>query len=176
MLSRKLNTRALSKPDTKGHKCEYFKLMLEYYNRTDNTFMMARCWHELYLTAANPATLTTENEAAVQGKFKDAYDELKKFDALSNCVVLALLSAHASQKDIEDAAECAAFSKESNQTDRQKWLLELAENRDVKNELPRLQKLLEAFNSVEMIRTSQTSEIASIAEWHPVLKSHHARL
>jgi 26S proteasome regulatory subunit N5 len=157
VLSRKINPRALGKEDTKALKVRYFLQMIEHYARQPDvsTLLIARCWHEIFLTVPEfPAQDEDADEAPFGG--------VTHLAALGNTIMYAVLAAHVSKKDIVEAAECVAFTKESAQTDRAAWLLELLKHRDVRNELPTLEALLKAFTGVELIHTTLVADVAHI--------------
>ena len=153
-ISRKINYRALGRKDTKDLKCRYFKLMATYYNHTDSHLLVGRCWHEIYLTVAS---------------------EDEKLTALSNVIVYCLVARHSSQKEIQDGAECAAFSPESRQEDRTEWLKELGKLKRIEEELVVMHGLIAAFNSVDLIRTSQAGAIGELCASHPVFADSEER-
>lgn len=146
--SRKINQRAINRDDTKDIKRSYFHLMLQHYAQTNQYLLLARCWHELYLTES---------------------DDDKKLAALSNAVVLCLIAPHQSQKEIEDTAECCAFSPKSMQTNRATWMKELEATKRVEEELQGLHELLKHFNTVELIRDKVQGAVDEIAGHHPQL-------
>jgi 26S proteasome regulatory subunit N5 len=174
MLSRKINPRAIGKADTREHKVRYFKLLSQHFEREKQYLVMARCWHEIYLTIPSVDDMP-KKPADDDDANKVAFDGTTRAEALSNCIVLVLLAGHATAKEIEDAAECAAFSKQSQQTDRTEWLKELAASRDVETELPSLHRVLEQFVDVELLRSSLVGPIDQLAAEHPVLRGHADR-
>lgn len=152
--SRKINHRAIGKDDTKDIKKAYFRLMLQHYAAHSQYLIMARCWHELFLTES---------------------DEDQKLEALSSVVVLCLIAPHQSLKDVEDAAECCAFSPKSMQASRAQWLKELEAMKRVEEELHGLHTLVSHFNTVELIRDKVQPAVDEISGHHPQLASFPER-
>lgn len=173
MLSRKMNPRALGKADTREPKTHYFKLMAEYFDRQRQFLPMARCWHEIYLTI--PEDLSSHPRDADDANAVP-FGGTTRAEALSNCIVLAILAGHQTVKEIDDAAECCAFSKESSQTDRLAWLQALAKNRDAENELPRLHELLKSLVGVELLRVSAAPSVEDLCRSHSLLVGRPERL
>lgn len=176
ILSRKMNPRALAKPDRKPYKVRYFKLMAEYYERQRQWYAMARCWYDIHLTIPGPDDNVPAAKAQDSDDDSDVYQGTTRLNALSNAIVLAILSPPLTSKEIDDACECSAFSKDAlAHDDRGEWLKALAALREVQHELPGLHELLTAFNEVELIRTSHAAEIDRLAESHPQLAGHADR-
>lgn len=71
-VSRKISYRALSKRDCSELKIRYFTLMGDYFRRLKQYFMVARCEHEIYLTA-----IATGAAAAAEGEDEGGVDELQ---------------------------------------------------------------------------------------------------
>eukprot|EP00672_Neobodo_designis_P026098 CAMPEP_0174827800 /NCGR_PEP_ID=MMETSP1114-20130205/934_1 /TAXON_ID=312471 /ORGANISM="Neobodo designis, Strain CCAP 1951/1" /LENGTH=500 /DNA_ID=CAMNT_0016061477 /DNA_START=36 /DNA_END=1538 /DNA_ORIENTATION=+ len=171
-LSRKMNPRALGKADTKQHKVRYWKLMATHFERQREFLVMARCWHEIFLTIPGPEDAPAAADGDDDGP---SFGGTTRGEALSNAIVLALLAGHATAKEVEDVAECAAFSKQSLQTDRTAWLEALAGSRDVENECPSLHRILKQVIDVEMLRTALAPTIDDLAATHPLLGGHADR-
>lgn len=89
--------------------------------------------------------------------------------ALSNCAMLVMLSETLQVKEIEDQAECCAFSPGSMQTDRSKWLVELEVNQKLEQELSQLHDLVKKFNTSDLIRETVKQSISELCSAHPVL-------
>lgn len=145
VMSRKINHRALSKDDSKDIKIKYFQLMNRYYLSIEAPMHQARCWHEIYLTTS---------------------DEDDKRDALSRVMVLALVAPLMTFKEIDNLAECSAFSPQSNQTNREEWLVVLAANKQAQEELVTVQQLVKAFTSEEIMRDSTSKIVDELAGGH----------
>lgn len=175
MLSRKMNPRALAKPDTREHKVRYFKLMAQHYERQQAFFVMARCWHEIFLAIPNPEDAPAASQANEDDANAVAFGGTTRTEALSNTIVLVLLAGHATPKEIDDLAECTAFSKQSSQTDRTAWLKVLADSRDVENDCPSLHRLVKSFVDVELLRQQLHGTIEALAAEHPMLKGREER-
>lgn len=151
VMSRKINHRALAKNDTKEIKIRYFELLVRFYTKKVAPLHMARCWHEIYLTAT---------------------DHDLKLDALSRVMVLATVSPHMTSKEIDDLAECCAFSPASSQTDRVAWLKELSANKMAQEELPHILSLTKAFTTGELIRGSTEQQVKDLCENHVELATN----
>lgn len=148
-VSRKVNHRALARSEAVPQKLTYFTLMRQYYAKKNSYFNVGRCWYETYLTVTDP---------------KD------RLDALSNLVVHYLISEHASAKEIEDMAECCAFSPATKLVDRATALGELATRlRTDLEDVPTLFSILKRFHSIELIRERTAQELLELSQSHPEL-------
>ncbi|CAD2220972.1 26S proteasome regulatory subunit N5 [Angomonas deanei] len=155
MVSRKINYRALAREESLQQKILYFELMRQYYVNRRSHFNVARCWLETYLTLKQ-------------------VDE--KLEALSNAVVHYLIAEHDTPKELEDLAECCAFSPETKFEDRPSALKGLCEKRKSDLEdLPRLYYVLQRFNSIELIRARVSQDVATLCATHPALAAHPDR-
>lgn len=158
IMSRKVNHRALGKDDVKVLKVQYFKLLIEYYERQEQYLLMARCWHEIYRTVA---------------------EDSEKLLAMSHVVALAALAPVQSKKEIEDASECCAFSPDSMQTDRSAWLKELLTKKIVSESLadqvPFLVTLVKEFVGGHMFHGSlDMAQLDAFVGLHPVFTVNSA--
>lgn len=149
LVSRKINHRALGRQETVNQKLLYFELMRAYYTHKKSFFNVARCWYETYLS------------------LDDAEERLA---ALSNTVVHYLIAEHSTAKELEDLAECTAFSPATKAVDRIAALSALSEKRrDDLEDLPLLFLLLQRFNSIELIRGKTAHAVAEVCATHPQL-------
>lgn len=154
MISRKINHRALSRPDTKEIKLRYFELMRKYYENSEQHLLIARCWYETMQTTDN--------------------DDLK-LASLSNMVILSLISEHLTAKEVEDAAECTAFSPQTKLSDREAALKTILDMKRVEHELQSIYSIAAAFGSVELIRTRIATELELLCDKHPMLAEKEDR-
>lgn len=155
LVSRKINHRALGRDEAVSQKLVYFTLMRQYYAKKGSYFNVARCWYETYLTVK---------------------DTDEKLAALSNLVVLYLISEHASPKEIEDMAECCAFSPATKMPDRVTALTEVAEKlRSDLEDLPQIDFVLRRFNSIDLIREKIASNVGDLCASHPELAPYPDR-
>lgn len=156
MVSRKINHRALGREEAVSQKLSYFALMRVYYTNKRSHFNVARCWYETYLT------------------LKDGDDA--KPAALSNLVVHYLVSEHAAPKEIEDLAECTAFSPATKMADRVAALTEVADKlaSDLVD-LPQVDFVLRRFNSIDLIREKIAPAVRELCATHPELAPYPAR-
>lgn len=148
MISRKINHRALNRPDTIDIKLRYFEMMRRYYAHKGQHLLEARCWYETFL--ATPSD-----------------DE--RLTALSNMTVLTLISEHQPAKEVEDAAECTAFAPQTMLADRAAALQVLLDNKRLDNELSMLYQITKSFTGVELIRVKIAPEIETLCNNHPML-------
>eukprot|EP00758_Cryptobia_borreli_P007072 Tbor_TRINITY_DN5240_c1_g6::TRINITY_DN5240_c1_g6_i2::g.16743::m.16743/K03035/PSMD12, RPN5; 26S proteasome regulatory subunit N5 len=221
LVSRKVTYRALGMKDSTLQKEEYFRYMIDYFTRLRQFFMVARCEHELYLTAMgidakklgkdaakeanrlaqacrvikesknnantnndgdddnNNNNNNNDNNDGVSGDEGNALlaqaalitpeQNDKALEALSNCAMLIMLSETLQSKEVEDQAECCAFSPGSLQADRSKWLIEMEVNQKLEQELPELHDLVKKFNSSDLIRETVKHSISELCHGHPVL-------
>ena len=200
MLSRKLNPRALAKDDTRAQKIEYFWLMAEHFERQVDTMpaaymAIAKCWMEIYRTipasfseGATAAYVRPTDHASVfssaakssfifEAKAQSNYPRSQSH-ALSMAVAALLITPHCSAKDIDDCGECVAFEKElQKKTDRPAWMAELAELKDVATDHATLQRVLHAFGSHDLIRTSPSmlADVETLLAEHPFLVGVESR-
>lgn len=155
MVSRKINYRALGREEAVEQKLTYFSLMRQYYAKKSSFFNVARCWYETYLTV------------------KDTDERLA---TLSNLVVHYLISEHASPKEIEDMAECCAFSPATKMPDRVAALTEIAEKmRSDLEDLPEIDFVLRRFNSIDLIREKIAKNVHELCATHPELAPYPDR-
>jgi 26S proteasome regulatory subunit N5 len=148
MISRKVNYRALNRPDTIAIKIRYFTLMRRYYQQKDQHLLEARCWYEEFLT-------TTNDDG--------------KITALSNLAVMSLIAEHQSVKEVDDAAECVAFSPATLLADRNKALSVLLSIKRMEHELTAIHTVVAAFSGVALIRTKIAQELEVLCAHHPML-------
>lgn len=155
LVSRRVNHRALARPESREAKLTYFELMRQYYAQRKSYFNVARCWHETYLTETNESAKTA---------------------ALSNMVVHYLISEHATPKELEDLAECTAFSPATKFAERNAAIQDVTTTLHKQlEEMPRLQYLLQRFTSIELIRQKVAGEVDTLCANHPELSSHADR-
>lgn len=216
-VSRKISYRALGKADCRDLKIRYFRLMGDYFRRLKQYFMVARCEHEIYLTALGTAEevetsetgadeLQSKAPTAVQRKnthlvktstssptasgspkpSSSSSDASKKNDkkgaptveliispemerlaleSISNCAILVLITEHLTAKEVEDQAECCAFSPQTTvHSDRTKWLIELEKNKNLSREAATVHTIVKAFNSDDLIREDIAPAIAELCK------------
>ncbi|KAG5505717.1 hypothetical protein JKF63_05052 [Porcisia hertigi] len=155
LVSRKINHRGLGRDEAQQQKLKYFELMRAYYAHKGSFFNVGRCWYETYNTLKN-----TDD----------------KLSTLSNMVVHYLISENATAKEIEDMAECTAFSPATKLHDRAGALSEISERLKLDLEdLPQLYALLQRFNSIELIQERVSSEVEVLCQTHPELAPFPAR-
>lgn len=154
LVSRKINHRALGREEAVQQKLIYFVLMRQYYTQRRSFFNVARCWYETYLTVKD----TDEKQAA-----------------LGNMVVHYLISEHASAKEIEDMAECTAFSPDTKWQDRTAAITGMCTKLSDLEDLPSLFFLVQRFNSIELIREKASREIFELCATHPELAAFPER-
>lgn len=148
MISRKVNYRALNRPDTVDIKRRYFALMRRFYRHNGQHLLEGRCWYEEYLTAP---------------------DDDEKIAALSNLGVMCLIAEHQSAKEVDDAAECVAFSPASLLVDRTSALTVLSSIKRMEHELSALHAVVVAFSGVSLIRTKVAEELELLCSRHEML-------
>lgn len=225
-VSRKISYRALGKADCRELKIRYFRLMGDYFRRLNQHFMMARCEHEIYLTAmgtaeevetsetgadelqskaptavqrknthlvktsssspaASPKPSTSSSSATnkknnsggksstTNNKFSSPTSDLiispemerLALESITKCAILVLVSEHLTPKEVEDQAECCAFSPQTSvHTDRSKWLIELEKNKNLSREAATIHSIVKAFNSDDLIREDITPSIAELSK------------
>ncbi|CCW62999.1 unnamed protein product [Phytomonas sp. EM1] len=155
LVSRKINHSALRREEAMEQKLVYFSLMRQYYAKKGSYFNLGRCWYETYLTLT---------------------DAKQKLEALSNMLVHYLISEHSTVKEIEDMAECTAFSPATKMRDRVTALSEISETlKSNLEDLPNLYLLLKRFNSIDVIRERIKKEVDEICATHPELKDYPER-
>lgn len=155
LASRKINHRGLQREEAKEQKLKYFELMRQYYAQRESYFNVARCWYE---------TLNTVKET-------DA-----KMSALGNMVVHYIISENATPKEIEDLAECAAFSPSTKMTDRVVALSTISEKlKSDLEDIPQLYQLLQRFNSIELIQKKVLADVETLCCTHPELAQYPKR-
>lgn len=149
IMSRKINSRALAKPDSVDVKIQYFRLMAQYYDHYDAPMHMAACWYEIF-----------SSEPTQEGKRT----------ALSNVLVLAIAAPHVTTKEAEDLAECSAFTPHSFANwNRKEWLKQLIQLDMAVEELGSIQQLADSFTSVELIRATRGADVEEICRSHLLL-------
>nr|CCC93376.1 putative 19S proteasome regulatory subunit [Trypanosoma congolense IL3000] len=149
LVSRRINHRGLSRPGTLQAKLKYFELMREYFAHRRSYFHVARCWHETYLSEPS-------EEARVA--------------ALSSMAVHYLIAEHSSASELEEQAECAAFSPSTKFADRRAAIEGI--NTSLQKQLeenPQLLFLLKKFTSVGLIRERVTRDVEMLCANHPQL-------
>ncbi|CCW70290.1 unnamed protein product [Phytomonas sp. Hart1] len=155
LVSRKINHTALRREEAMEQKLVYFSLMRQYYAKKGSYFNLGRCWYETYLTLT---------------------DAKQKLGALSNMMVHYLISEHSTVKEIEDMAECTAFSPATKMQDRVLALSEISQTlKSNLEDLPNLHFLLKQFNSIDVIRERIKREVDDICGTHPELKDYPER-
>ncbi|GET88312.1 proteasome regulatory non-ATP-ase subunit 5, putative [Leishmania tarentolae] len=155
LVSRKINHRGLGRDEAQQQKLKYFDLMRAYYAHRESFFNVGRCWYETYTTV------------------KGTDDKLC---ALSNMVVHYLIAENATGKEIEDLAECTAFSPATKLHDRVAALSIISEKlRSDLEDIPQLYALLQRFNSIELIQERVSSEVEVLCQTHPELAPYPAR-
>lgn len=154
LISRKINHRALNRPDTVETKLKYFELLRDYYEHSEQHLLMARCWYEIFLTLQ---------------------DEDKKLEALSSMVTLIFISEPLTAKEIEESAECTAFSPQTTLADRDAALKAVLDIKRLENELPSLYQIAKAFTSAELIRVKIHDDVEQLCQGNPVLAEKESR-
>ncbi|RHW68578.1 proteasome regulatory non-ATP-ase subunit 5 [Trypanosoma brucei equiperdum] len=149
LVSRRINHRALSRPGALQAKLKYFELMREYFAQRRSYFHVARCWYETFLSET---------------------DETACVSALRSMAVHYLIAEHSSPKELEDHAECAAFSPATKFADRTAAIQGITTTlRKRLEENPQLQYLLEKFTSIELIRERVADDVEALCINHPQL-------
>lgn len=154
-VSRKINYRALGRAEAVNQRLVYFALMRQYYTKKGSHFNVARCWYETFLA------LTDTDE---------------RLASLGNAVVHYVIAEHSTPKEIEDEAECCAFSPATHYADRVAALSGLSVDRHSDLEdLPELHLLLQRFNSIELIREKISKAAEELCSSHPELTAFPKR-
>ncbi|CUF16078.1 proteasome regulatory non-ATPase subunit, putative [Bodo saltans] len=154
MISRKVNYRALNRPDTVAIKIRYFTLMRRYYQQKEQHLLEARCWYEEFLTTPN---------------------DDDKITALSNLAIMSLIAEHQSAKEVDDAAECVAFAPATLLADRKTALSVLLSIKRMEHELSSIHSIVTAFSGAGLIRTKIATELQVLCANHPMLGEFPAR-
>ncbi|KAH9597634.1 Proteasome component (PCI) domain [Trypanosoma melophagium] len=155
LVSRRINYRALARPETLAAKLTYFDLMRCYYAQRRSYFNVARCWYETYLAETS---------------------EEKRLAALSSMAVHYLIAEHAPANALEDLAECTAFSPATRFADRTAAIRGIATRlQHALEEVPQLHFLLREFTSIALIRERVAAEVAQLCATHTELAAHPDR-
>lgn len=121
LVSRKFTYRALGKKDSTELKERYFFLMADYYSRKRQYLMMARCAHEVYLTAigadvnkpiAEAAKITSALTATKKkhDAEEDEDEDTAAAAATSSAAATPALSPEQNAKAIESLSNCAVLT------------------------------------------------------------------
>ncbi|KEG12790.1 proteasome regulatory non-ATPase subunit 5 [Trypanosoma grayi] len=155
LVSRRINYRALARPETREARLTYFALMRRYFDHRRSYFNVARCWYETYLAETND----------------DA-----KLAALSSMAVHYLIAEHATAKELDDLAECAAFAPATKFADRSAAIRGItAALQKQLEDISQVQYLLQRFTSIELIRDRVAGDVETLCANHPQLAEYPER-
>lgn len=154
LISRKVNYRALNRPDTVAVKLRHMELMREHYASRKLHLLLARCYYETFLT-------TTDDD--------------EKLKALSNMAVCIFIAEPLTKKEIDDGAEYTAFSPDTKLESRDAALTILLSIKRLEHELAPLHKIAVAFTSADLIRVSIQADMQLLCEQHPLLGNDEER-
>eukprot|EP01060_Flectonema_neradi_P022952 TRINITY_DN3116_c1_g1_i4.p1 TRINITY_DN3116_c1_g1~~TRINITY_DN3116_c1_g1_i4.p1 ORF type:complete len:485 (+),score=87.30 TRINITY_DN3116_c1_g1_i4:70-1524(+) len=141
IMARKTTSRALSKPNSRLIKIEYYQLMLRYYAHFRNYWYLAKCWMELY------ATVTDEE---VVKEIPDHPLVKDPTQALRTCCVFLVLSPNAITDDREQT-DAAAFSTWNKETDRLALIEKYSKEKLAQDHLPQVVEFAGEFLQKELI-------------------------
>eukprot|EP00755_Sulcionema_specki_P009220 Sspe_Gene.43117::Locus_20973_Transcript_1_1_Confidence_1.000_Length_1637::g.43117::m.43117/K03035/PSMD12, RPN5; 26S proteasome regulatory subunit N5 len=163
IMSRKTSSRAISKPDSRGIKLEYFKLMLRYYTHFNNYWYLAKCWQEIYVT------ITSEE---FQKENSDHPMAKEQASSLSTILLYLLLSpAKAALNVDKEQSDAAAFSPWNKETDRLA-LIKKYSSEKLCDEIPQWKEIAILSLKEELIHWPEFEKKYGDIRQHPVFQEH----
>ncbi|KAG8342408.1 proteasome regulatory non-ATP-ase subunit 5 [Trypanosoma vivax] len=155
LVSCRIHHRALSRPEALQAKLTYFELMRRYYEHRRSYFHVARCWYETFLSETR---------------------EDLQLEALSNMAVHYLIAEHSGEKELEEFAECAAFSPATKFAGRSAAISGITNSLQKRLEcIQQLQYILQKFTSIELIREQVAGDVEVLCANHPQLSAYPER-
>lgn len=161
MIARKVTHRALNRPDSYQRKLSYMAAMRQYYTLKKFPLLIGRCWLETYQTYRS-----MKSELALE-----EYPEAVA--ALTNAVVMILVAAHATVKEVGDEAECTAFAPTSQMADRDDAIRMLRSTmaNELEHSTPLLWRLVVGFHGMDLLRHEAHALIGQLQATQPLLSA-----
>eukprot|EP01059_Diplonema_ambulator_P007729 TRINITY_DN17213_c0_g1_i1.p1 TRINITY_DN17213_c0_g1~~TRINITY_DN17213_c0_g1_i1.p1 ORF type:complete len:480 (+),score=108.12 TRINITY_DN17213_c0_g1_i1:629-2068(+) len=119
IMARKTTSRALSKPNSRLIKLQYYELMVRYYKHFGNYWYLAKCWMEIFQHVTDEET---------KNDLKDHPLVVSPGKALASVLAYLMLSPNKVTLDREQT-DCAAFSLWNKETDRLKLVKKYGEEK-----------------------------------------------